>query len=208
MELFLTIAITHFLALLAPGPDFFLILKTLMQGRKSAAKSVCIGIALGNTIILVVIYSCLFLMGKVDATIFLYLKWIGALYLSYLAYQCFSAARLSMPKISNLDQVDIIQHKTSLWKNFIQGLCSSILNPKNLMFYSTLILLIYSEYNVFQNVLVSVWMVALVLLWNLSIVQLLSLKFYLQWLNQHIRHLYFLAGICFLMFSILLFVTQ
>ena len=56
MELFLTIAITHFLALLAPGPDFFLILKTLMQGRKSAAKSVCIGIALGNAIILVVIY--------------------------------------------------------------------------------------------------------------------------------------------------------
>ncbi|MDU3121696.1 MAG: hypothetical protein E6710_04635, partial [Acinetobacter baumannii] len=35
MEVFLFIAFTHFLALLSPGPDFFLILTSLLQkGRR------------------------------------------------------------------------------------------------------------------------------------------------------------------------------
>lgn len=48
MSLFLLIASTHFLALLSPGPDFFLIARsTLAQGRW-VASGACAGVALAN----------------------------------------------------------------------------------------------------------------------------------------------------------------
>jgi len=64
MELFLTIAFVHFMALLTPGTDFFLILKTLIQSDQKSTNFVCIGIALGNFLILVGIYLSLFFAGK------------------------------------------------------------------------------------------------------------------------------------------------
>lgn len=48
MELFIAIALTHFIALLSPGPDFFLILTTLLRHNRNAAILVCCGVALGN----------------------------------------------------------------------------------------------------------------------------------------------------------------
>ena len=66
MELFVIIAFTHFIALLSPGPDFFLILTTLLRHGRSAARFVCVGIALGNACILMVIYACLFFLGKIE----------------------------------------------------------------------------------------------------------------------------------------------
>ena len=62
MELFVIIAFTHFIALLSLGPDFFRILTTLLRHGRSAARLVCVGIALGNACILMVIYAGLFFL--------------------------------------------------------------------------------------------------------------------------------------------------
>lgn len=208
MTLFLTIAITHFIALLTPGVDFFLILKTLMQNRIHAAKSVCIGIACGNGIILLSIYLSLFLLGKIDMRILLYIKYVGALYLAYLAFQCFYASRFKSISDDYLSQSVTHSVETTHWKSLLLGLGSSLLNPKNIMFYSTLVILIYPQYNFVQNLSVSVWMVAVVLFWNLGIVKLLSLESYIIWLQRYIKYLYCLSGVCFLIFSIVLFVSN
>ena len=60
MELFIAIAITHFLALLSPGPDFFLILSTLLRQGQRSAKMICLGVATGNAFIILMIYLSLF----------------------------------------------------------------------------------------------------------------------------------------------------
>ncbi len=57
MEVFLVIAFTHFLALLSPGPDFFLILTSLLQKGARYTYGVILGITLGNAVILMV---CIF----------------------------------------------------------------------------------------------------------------------------------------------------
>ena len=44
MEVFLVIAFTHFLALLSPGPDFFLILTSLLQKGARYTYGVILGI--------------------------------------------------------------------------------------------------------------------------------------------------------------------
>ncbi|MFI7968897.1 amino acid transporter, partial [Acinetobacter baumannii] len=48
MEVFLVIAFTHFLALLSPGPDFFLILTSLLQKGRRYTYGIVLGITLGN----------------------------------------------------------------------------------------------------------------------------------------------------------------
>jgi threonine/homoserine/homoserine lactone efflux protein len=48
MQQFLMIAAAHFLALLSPGPDFFLIARTSLSAGWRVAGGVCLGIAVAN----------------------------------------------------------------------------------------------------------------------------------------------------------------
>ncbi|WEI18290.1 LysE family translocator [Acinetobacter proteolyticus] len=204
MELFLSIAITHFIALLTPGADFFLILKTLMQSQKRAARFTCAGIALGNAIILISIYLSLFIIGQVNTELFILMKWLGVVYFAYLVFQCFRLAQ-SAQRVDQLAKQRVDQpQKHAYLKAFLSGLFSSLFNPKNLMFYSVLVILIYPQYSFVQNALLCFWMVGLVLIWNLAIVQLIGSSIYLSWLNRHLRHLYYLAGFSFLLFMLVL----
>ncbi|MCU4582365.1 LysE family transporter [Acinetobacter gyllenbergii] len=206
MELFLSIAITHFIALLTPGADFFLILKTLMQSQKKAARFTCAGIALGNAIILISIYLSLFIIGQVNTELFILMKWLGVVYFAYLAFQCFRLAQ-SAQRVNQLAEQCVDQpQKYAELKAFLSGLLSSLLNPKNLMFYTVLVILIYPQYDFVQNVLLCFWMVGVVLIWNLAIVQLIGSNIYLSWLNRHLQHLYYLAGFSFLLFMLVLII--
>ena len=51
---FLLVATAHFLALLSPGPDFFLILQAALRLPLRYAISVCAGIAAANGVYLIV----------------------------------------------------------------------------------------------------------------------------------------------------------
>lgn len=207
MELFLTIVVTHFIALLTPGTDFFLILKTLMQSKIKAARLTCMGIALGNAIILLMIYSSLFLLGKVNTELLVVMKWLGVLYFAYLAVQCFRAARAAQILGSTEPEYDAGPTEQAPFRHFLLGLGSSLLNPKNLMFYSVLVILIYPQYNLMQNILVCGWMVGVVLIWNLAMVKLMSATMYLSWLNQQMHYLYYLAGGSFIFFMLALILS-
>ncbi|WP_252719482.1 LysE family translocator [Acinetobacter soli] len=81
MELFIAIALTHFIALLSPGPDFFLILTTLLRHNRNAAILVCCGVALGNAVIIALVFIGLQLLINIDKSILVAIKWIGILYL-------------------------------------------------------------------------------------------------------------------------------
>ncbi|HCJ6519612.1 TPA: LysE family transporter, partial [Acinetobacter baumannii] len=100
MEVFLVIAFTHFLALLSPGPDFFLILTSLLQKGRRYTYGIVLGITLGNALILA---GCLFsfmLLGNLSSILLLIFKWLGALYLAYLSFLCFNAARSTVLNFS------------------------------------------------------------------------------------------------------------
>lgn len=51
---FATLVFAHFLALISPGPDFFLIIGHAVRRRLLGTAFICIGIALGNAIYIVV----------------------------------------------------------------------------------------------------------------------------------------------------------
>lgn len=206
MEVFLIIAFTHFVALLSPGPDFFLILTSLLQKGRHYTYGVVLGVTLGNALILA---ACLFgfmLLGDLSSTILTLFKWLGAAYLVYLSFLCFNAARSSVLSFStgenNLsDQAKVKQNKI---KSLMLGVQSSLLNPKNIMFYSSLMLLIQYKFSLIQKLLVSTWMVGVVLAWNILLVGLLAQGQVLDKIKRSATGLYYCSGIAFVIFAVLL----
>lgn len=206
MEVFLVIAFTHFLALLSPGPDFFLILTSLLQKGRRYTYGIVLGITLGNALILA---GCLFsfmLLGNLSSILLLIFKWLGALYLAYLSFLCFNAARSTVlnfsTDVNNLS--DQAKDKRNKIKSLVLGLQSSLLNPKNIMFYSSLMLLIQQEFSLFQKLLMSIWMTGVVFGWNLLLVRLLRQERVLAQIKRSARGIYYCSSLAFIFFAVLL----
>lgn len=206
MDVFLVIAFTHFLALLSPGPDFFLILTSLLQKGRYYTYGVILGITLGNALILA---ACLFgfmLLGDLSSGLLTLFKWLGAAYLAYLSFLCFNAARSSDLSFSTeennlIDQAHIKQNKI---KSLMLGVQSSLLNPKNIMFYSSLMVLIQYKFSLIQKLLMSTWMVGVVLVWNILLVGLLAQGRVLDKIKRSATGLYYCSSIAFIIFAVLL----
>ncbi|MEN8406117.1 LysE family translocator [Acinetobacter seifertii] len=206
MDVFLVIAFTHFLALLSPGPDFFLILTSLLQKGRHYTYGVILGITLGNALILA---ACLFgfmLLGDLSSGLLTLFKWLGAAYLAYLSFLCFNAARASDLSFSTeennlINQANIKQNKI---KSLMLGVQSSLLNPKNIMFYSSLMLLIQYKFSLIQKLLMSTWMVGVVLVWNILLVGLLAQERVLEKIKRSATGLYYCSSIAFIIFAVLL----
>ncbi|WP_212511507.1 LysE family translocator [Acinetobacter seifertii] len=206
MDVFLVIAFTHFLALLSPGPDFFLILTSLLQKGRHYTYRVILGITLGNALILA---ACLFgfmLLGDLSSGLLTLFKWLGAAYLAYLSFLCFNAARSSDLSFSTeennlFDQANIKQNKI---KSLMLGVQSSLLNPKNIMFYSSLMLLIQYKFSLIQKLLMSTWMVGVVLVWNILLVGLLAQGRVLEKIKRSATGLYYCSSVAFIIFAVLL----
>jgi threonine/homoserine/homoserine lactone efflux protein len=85
VAIFFTVALAHFIALLSPGPDFLLVVKSGVRNNKCSALGVALGITCANAFYIVL---CLIGAGAVLAasvTAMLALKLVGGLFLLYLA---------------------------------------------------------------------------------------------------------------------------
>lgn len=200
MELFIVIAVTHFVALLSPGPDFFLILMTALNNGQRRVRYTIFGIVAGNAFILALIFTLLGWLGHIHAYVLLLLRGLGIAYLLYLSMQYFRYKHHENVEVQARDPAPS-QTRTLC---FTQGLQSSLLNPKNMMFYSSLILLVYSKFDVYTLLLMSLWMVTVVLMWNLLLLKLLSWKRWNHFLTQRLNWLYKLSGCCFAFFALVL----
>lgn len=89
---FLSLALAHFVALLSPGVDFFLILTNSSKHGRASGVITSIGIAFAN-----LVYILLALFGitliKDNEFIFSSMKILGSLYLLYIGYLLLSAKK-------------------------------------------------------------------------------------------------------------------
>lgn len=175
LGIFVTVAIAHFLALLSPGPDFVLVVKSAIKNEGKNAIGVALGIAAANA---VYISLCLVGVGSILAAsvpVMITLKVIGGLFLIYLAVQALRARK------SSYKDLDIAKStsstKSTFLKEFFTGFMSGILNPKNLLFYLSLFTVVLTPEIGFAFKLgLGIWMTAVVFLWDLSIIFLLSTR--------------------------------
>lgn len=173
-SIFVTVAIAHFLALLSPGPDFVLVVKSAIKNGTKKSMGVAAGIASANA---VYIALCLIGVGSLLASsliIMVALKVAGGVFLIYLAIMALSAKKKDYKDLA-FSAIQINQSETTFVKEFITGFMSGILNPKNLLFYLSLFTVVLTkDVNFAFKVGLGIWMTLVVLLWDLSVIYLLS----------------------------------
>lgn len=180
LEGFLLLAFAHFLALISPGVDFFIIINSTLKYSKKAGVMTAFGIALAN---LVYILLALFGITIIKENIFIFnsLKILGSIYLIYISYHLINSKKKDLFKNS-------IENKNSqkLLNSFLKGFISAILNPKNFIFYFTMFSITVEEFTpLFIQVIYASWMFFAVLVWDIFIVYIIGIKKITSFFNTY-----------------------
>ena len=164
---FVLLIAAHFLALLSPGPDFFLLMRyALLQGARVAALA-SLGIALANGVFIVAAIAGVTLLRD-QPLAYALLYWSGCAYLAWLGWRFWHepAPILSQDAaVSNQGTFSV-----SIRAPLITGFLSGILNPKNALFYLALFILIVGRDTpvVWQSAC-GLWMFFAVLCWDCAL---------------------------------------
>ena len=163
---FLLLASAHFLALLSPGPDFFLIMQASLRLPLRYGIAICSGIALGNGA-----YLLLAVLGfevvRETGWLFLGLKYLGAAYLLFIGMMLLRASKRSTTEQQSTSFLQV----ENMRRQFLVGLFSAVLNPKNMIFYLSLFTAMVSAETSFSlRCLYAVWMMGVVFVWDCLVV--------------------------------------
>lgn len=129
---FLTVALVHLLAVASPGPDFAVVLRQALTRTRSTALLTAVGIGLG--ILLHVGYSLLGIGLIIQQSVWLFnvLKVVGALYLTWIAWQCLRA------RAGGIYVEEAPATVQSAFAALRLGFLTNALNPKATLFFVSL----------------------------------------------------------------------
>ena len=166
---FPALALAHFVALLSPGPDFFLLVGYAVRYRMRGSTGLCVGIAVGNGL-----YILLAVIGwgilRQLPLLFTIIELLGALYLLWIG------SLLIRSRPQTLTGADARSTCPGFGKQLLLGLGSSLLNPKNALFYLALMTaLLGPSVTLLQQTMSGIWMTSVVLCWDLLIVMFIGL---------------------------------
>ncbi len=198
---FILIASAHFLALLSPGPDLFLIMRTALRMPMRYAFSVCAGITTANAIYLIIAVLGLEAVRDMNPLMSV-LKYLGSGYLIYIGYLLLRAPQ--RPISQNAEGG--VLHQSSFVHQFALGFTSAILNPKNAIFYLSLFtVMVSAETPLIARALYGLWMVSIVFAWDMGVAVVLGNRRAKSYLERWIFGLEKLSGLMLSLFGILLF---
>jgi RhtB (resistance to homoserine/threonine) family protein len=131
LAIFGTIAVISLLAAMSPGPDFIVVTKNSLSGSRSVGLYTAIGVGLG--ILSHVTYSLIGIGVVISQSIIVFsiIKYLGALYLFYLAYQLFKMRKAD----SNDIKPDVAIAQLTKWQALKEGFFTNSLNPKATLFF-------------------------------------------------------------------------
>ena len=166
---FPALALAHFVALLSPGPDFFLLAGYAVRYRMRGSTGLCVGIAIGNGL-----YILLAIIGwgilRQLPLLFTIIELLGAIYLLWIG------SLLIRSRPQTLTGADARSTCPGFGKQLLLGLGSSLLNPKNALFYLALMTaLLGPSVTLLQQTMSGIWMTSVVLCWDLLIVVFIGL---------------------------------
>ena len=205
MQLFLMIAAAHFLALLSPGPDFFLIARTSLSAGWRVAGGVCLGIAFANGVF---ILSALGGMTALrSGTIFFTsLQLAGAAYLLYLGvlFLRYAGTRPLVTPSSIDGHLSSSKAAFGYARATGMGFLSAIFNPKNALFYVSLAAMITARRDAAGlKIFYGTWMFSVVLVWDLLIAVLIGNQAVLRRFARALPWLERVSGVVLILLAVL-----
>lgn len=173
MQPFLLIATAHFLALLSPGPDFFLIARTSLASGWRSAGAACLGIALANGVFIVTAFAGVAVLQP-GSRLFIALQLAGCGYLLYLGLLFIRHAGTTALGV-DASPGQAPPTRSSWRRAACMGFLSGILNPKNALFYASLAAMLTGPHaSAGWKLVYGSWMFCIVLLWDLLIAALIG----------------------------------
>ncbi len=178
---FPALILAHFVALLSPGQDFFLISANAVRHGLAGSRFICLGVALGNGV-----YIAIAILGwsgiRDSPQLFSIIETLGAIYLLWIGIQ------LLRSQAGDFITGDSAGHAPSIRRQLISGLNSALLNPKNALFYMSLMTVILGpDATLAQQIFCGLWMFATVLCWDLLLARVIGLQRVRKMLGQRIH---------------------
>lgn len=203
---FLALALIHFLAVLAPGPDFAITIRqSITYGRQAG---ICTALGIGAGISIHVIYTLVGIGALLHTTPWLmtFVKIIGGLYLIWLGINFIRAKSKTTAEL----QFDPQQYATiSNKKAFLIGFITNATNPKATIFFLAIFTTVVSTttplsiqifYGLWMCFINALWFVIVSLVFsNLTIRQKFIASSY--WFER-------IMGVILILFAIRLFLTN
>jgi threonine/homoserine/homoserine lactone efflux protein len=177
MQQFLIVAAAHFLALLSPGPDFFLIARTSLAAGWRVASGACLGIAVANGAFIVAAFAGTAAL-RPGSTSFMALQIMGSAYLLYLGvlFVRHAGAHTLNPVRGRASHPVATGRLAAAWRRAAcTGFLSGILNPKNALFYASLAAMLSGPHaSAGWKTFYGAWMFAVVLGWDVAVAILIG----------------------------------
>lgn len=123
--------IAYAIAVIVPGPGVAAVVARALGAGFRSAFPMVLGILAGDLVYLVFALFGLAAIATWFGPVFAVVKWAGALYLLYVAWQFWSAKPGS-------EQIGA-KHEKSRWKTFLSGFALTMGNPKTIVFYLALL---------------------------------------------------------------------
>lgn len=124
------IAIASTIGVMSPGPSFLLVAQTAMEKSRTHGVATSLGMGVGSIAFALIASLGLFVVLETVPKLYITLKFLGGVYLCYLAYKIWKMA--DDPITPSAD----ISNKNSLYKSFSFGLLTQLSNPKTAIVFS------------------------------------------------------------------------
>jgi len=196
------LALSHFVALVSPGPDFFLLTGYAIRYRLRGSAGIGPGIALGNALY-IVLALCGWHLLQDYALLFRGIEIAGALYLIWIGSHLLRSRKQDLALSATREGCP------GFGKQFLLGLSSALLNPKNALFYLALMTSILGAgVTLPQQIFSGVWMSFAVLVWNLAVAALIGLSAVQVRISAYVHIIERIAGGVLTGFGLLMIVAM
>jgi RhtB (resistance to homoserine/threonine) family protein len=138
-SLIASVTLIHLLAVISPGPDFFMALKNSLSYSRKTGIYTAIGFGLGIAVHIFYSLAGLALLISKSVLVFSVIKYLGVAYLLYIGIMSF----ISKPKNISIENQTHLQGISAL-KAIRIGFLTNVLNPKATLFFLSLFTLVIS----------------------------------------------------------------
>ncbi|KFZ38495.1 hypothetical protein HR45_03440 [Shewanella mangrovi] len=199
ISLLITFAMVHIAALVAPGPDFALMLRASVSGGRKYAYALAMGLSTAIMLHTVTVTFAADLLQQYLPGLMLVLPWIAAIWLGYLGIGCLRA------QVGATTTEPVVTDRTKLKNGWWTGFATNALNPKAYVYFFSVIagMLPHDSPLAFKVALVGLFFL-LALAWFGFLGWALNIGKFRQQLQQNQWLILKFSGVILLVFSLLL----
>ena len=198
----LTLFIVQLIAVSLPGPDFLIVVRNTLKHGRLVGYLCSLGITTGVLLFATIAVFGLSLIGKDYHWVLDIVSVLGACFLLYMSYKCFTSKQ-------HLTDKEMTQGERSSKKQaWVTGLLTNLSNPKVIVFFLSILPLFMQDYHSFgYHIAVILVIIITTMLWFFMITTIIGHKLIRQFFMDYSHILEKVFGTVLILFAVALFIS-